>query len=158
MSWDFVRFHEILFQRDAESFSFVSWKTKKFYSKKKKFKPLSISKQKSFVYCLNFPKGFVPYYLLFIFFFVRDRLCERLREGQRKFCGNIIEHCSLAGKQKFMNFETWSSFDTCWQTSVLIKPSGIQEIKINSSEIYWNECLEIVLLHMVSGLWSSGEI
>ena len=33
MSWNFVRFHEILFQTDAESFSFLSWKTKKFYSK-----------------------------------------------------------------------------------------------------------------------------
>ena len=32
MSWMFVRFHEILFQTDAESFSFLSWKTKKFYS------------------------------------------------------------------------------------------------------------------------------
>ena len=31
MSWNFVRFHEILFQTDAESFSFLSWKTKKFY-------------------------------------------------------------------------------------------------------------------------------
>ena len=32
MSWNFVRFHEILFQTDAESFSFLSWKTKKFYT------------------------------------------------------------------------------------------------------------------------------
>ena len=32
MSWNFVRFHKILFQTDAESFSFLSWKTKKFYS------------------------------------------------------------------------------------------------------------------------------
>ena len=32
LSWDFVRFHKILFQTDAESFSFLSWKTKKFYS------------------------------------------------------------------------------------------------------------------------------
>ena len=32
MSWmssNFVRFHEMLFQTDAESFSFLSWKTKK---------------------------------------------------------------------------------------------------------------------------------
>ena len=35
MSWNFVRFHEILFQTDAESFSILSWKTKKFYSLKK---------------------------------------------------------------------------------------------------------------------------
>ena len=56
MSWNFVRFHEIQFQTDAESFSFLSWKTKKFYSylKKNFFKPLSISKQKSFVYWHNF--------------------------------------------------------------------------------------------------------
>ena len=32
LSWNFVRFHEIHFQTDAESFSFLSWKTKKFYS------------------------------------------------------------------------------------------------------------------------------
>ena len=32
MSWNFARFYEILFQTDAESFSFLSWKTKKFYS------------------------------------------------------------------------------------------------------------------------------
>ena len=54
MSWNFVRFHEIQFQIDAESFSFLSWKTKMFYSKKKFFRPLSISKQKSFVYWPNF--------------------------------------------------------------------------------------------------------
>ena len=30
MSWSFERFHEILFQTDAESFSFLSWK-QKFY-------------------------------------------------------------------------------------------------------------------------------
>ena len=54
-----MRFHEIQFQINTESFSFLSLKTKKFYTKKKKkIKPLSISKQKSFVYCLNFPKGF----------------------------------------------------------------------------------------------------
>ena len=55
MIWNFVRFHEIHFQTDAESFSFLSWKTKKFYSLKKWFfKPFSISKHKSFVYQPNF--------------------------------------------------------------------------------------------------------
>ena len=34
LSWNFVRFDEILFQTDAKSFSFLSWKTKKFYSQK----------------------------------------------------------------------------------------------------------------------------
>ena len=29
MSWNFVRFQEILFQTDAEEFSFLSWQTKK---------------------------------------------------------------------------------------------------------------------------------
>ena len=29
LSWNFVRFHEILFQTDVESFSFLPWKTKK---------------------------------------------------------------------------------------------------------------------------------
>ena len=33
MSWNFVRF-EIQFQTDAKTFSILSWKTKKFYSKK----------------------------------------------------------------------------------------------------------------------------
>ena len=47
LSWNLARFHEIKFQTEPESFSFLSWK-----------KPLSISKQKSFVYCLNFPEGF----------------------------------------------------------------------------------------------------
>ena len=32
LSWNFVRFHKILIQTDAKSFSFQSWKTKKFYS------------------------------------------------------------------------------------------------------------------------------
>ena len=30
-SWDFVRFHDILFQTDAKNFSSLSWKTKKLY-------------------------------------------------------------------------------------------------------------------------------
>ena len=38
LSWNFVRF----FQTNSESFSFLYWKTKKFYSKNK-LKPLSIS-------------------------------------------------------------------------------------------------------------------
>ena len=53
-----LRFHEILFQTDSESFSLLSWKTKKFYSWKKNSKPFSKSKQKSFVYWRNFPEGF----------------------------------------------------------------------------------------------------
>ena len=36
MSWNFVRF-KINFWIDAESFSFLSWKTKKFHSEKKYF-------------------------------------------------------------------------------------------------------------------------
>ena len=55
LSWNFVRFLEILFQTDAESFSFLSWKTKKvLFLKKNFFKPFSISKQKSFVHWPNF--------------------------------------------------------------------------------------------------------
>ena len=45
---------KILLQTDVESFSFLSWKKKVLFLKKKKFKPLSKSKQKSFVYRLNF--------------------------------------------------------------------------------------------------------
>ena len=37
MSWYFVRCHKIIFQTDAESFSFLSWKAKKFYSWNKYF-------------------------------------------------------------------------------------------------------------------------
>ena len=32
LSWNFARFHEIQFQTEPKSFSFLSWKTKKFYS------------------------------------------------------------------------------------------------------------------------------
>ena len=34
MSWNFVRFHKILNKTDAENYKFLSWQTKKFYSKK----------------------------------------------------------------------------------------------------------------------------
>ena len=55
LSWNFGRFCEILFQTDAESFSFLSWNTKKvLFLKKIFFKPFSISKQKRFVYWPNF--------------------------------------------------------------------------------------------------------
>ena len=37
MSWKFVRFHEFKFQTEPESFSFLSWKTKKFIPKKNIF-------------------------------------------------------------------------------------------------------------------------
>ena len=37
LSWNFVRFHKILFQTDAESFSSLSWKTKTKYSWEKYF-------------------------------------------------------------------------------------------------------------------------
>ena len=43
--------------------AFYLKKQKSFIPKKKIFKPLSISKQKSFVYRLNFPEGFA--YALF---------------------------------------------------------------------------------------------
>ena len=40
MSWHFVRFQEIEFQTDAESFSFLSWERKKvLFLKKRFFKP-----------------------------------------------------------------------------------------------------------------------
>ena len=37
ISWNFVKFHYILFQTDAESFSFLSWKAKMFYIFLKKY-------------------------------------------------------------------------------------------------------------------------
>ena len=55
LKWNYARFHEILFLTNAESFSFLSWKTKKvLFLKKTFFKPFSISKQKSFVHWPNF--------------------------------------------------------------------------------------------------------
>ena len=32
LSWNFLRFHKILFQTDAKNFSFISWKREKMYS------------------------------------------------------------------------------------------------------------------------------
>ena len=32
INWNFVRFHEIINQRDTKNFRFLSWQTKKFYS------------------------------------------------------------------------------------------------------------------------------
>ena len=81
LSWNFARFHEILFQTDYESFSFLSWKTKKFYSKKKFFlSRCQNQNKKSFVYWLNFPEGFEMSSLktkwLKNFTFFADELCS----------------------------------------------------------------------------------
>ena len=64
MCWNFVRFHEIYFQTDSESFSFLSWKTKKFYSKKKYIYISALFSKhtkiipKDGASRLNFPEGF----------------------------------------------------------------------------------------------------
>ena len=58
-SWNFVRFNEIINQRDAKNVRFLSWQTKKFYS----WKILSVpcTMDSSFFslqmapWCLNFP-------------------------------------------------------------------------------------------------------
>ena len=58
MSWNFVRFHEIINQRDANNFWFLCWETKKFHSK-----PLSVPytmdssffSQQMAPWCSNFP-------------------------------------------------------------------------------------------------------
>ena len=50
--------HKILFSNRYWKFQFSILKNKKVLYIKKKIKLLSISKQKSFVYCLNFPEGF----------------------------------------------------------------------------------------------------
>ena len=44
LSWNFVRFHEILHHTDAKNVSFLSWQTKKFYSWKI-YEQVSKSKQ-----------------------------------------------------------------------------------------------------------------
>ena len=56
MSWNFVRFHEIWFQTEPESFSFLSWKTKKNLSRTAKIDP------KDGVSRLNFPECFAEKY------------------------------------------------------------------------------------------------
>ena len=57
MSWNFVRFHELNFELNLKVSAFYLEKQKNFITKKN-FKPSSISKQKSFVYWLNFSEGF----------------------------------------------------------------------------------------------------
>ena len=53
--WGFTKFY---FQPFLNISAFYLEKQKSFIPKKKILKPLSISKQKSFVYCLNFLEGF----------------------------------------------------------------------------------------------------
>ena len=63
MSWNFVKFHEIQFQTEPESFSFLSWKTKFFYSLKNGFLSRTTKiDPKDGVSRLNFPEGFAPYW------------------------------------------------------------------------------------------------
>ena len=47
LSWNFVRFHEIPFQKVSESFTLLSWKTKKVLVSKKKFLSCVIIKTKN---------------------------------------------------------------------------------------------------------------
>ena len=95
LSWNFARFHKIQFQTEPESFSFLSWKTKKFYSWKNKFfKRLSISKQKSFVYWLNFPEGFG--FRKHIQILLQWTLFQTINSKDRRWCGiSIFEIFSL---------------------------------------------------------------
>ena len=59
MSWTFVRFHEIWFQTEPESFSFLSWKTKKDLFLKKLFLSRTAKiDPKDGISRLNFPEGF----------------------------------------------------------------------------------------------------
>ena len=53
--WGFMKF---FFQKMLKISDFYLEKQKSFIPKRMFFKPLSISKQKSFVYWLNFPEGF----------------------------------------------------------------------------------------------------
>ena len=55
--WNFVRFHEILFETDSESFSFLSWKTKV------KFRPREF--QQMALAVPNFSEGFAFHHLVF---------------------------------------------------------------------------------------------
>ena len=52
-------FTKFNFKLNLKVSAFYLEKRKSFIPIKKRFKPLSISKQKSFVYWLNFPEGFV---------------------------------------------------------------------------------------------------
>ena len=63
LSWYFVRFQEILFQTDSESFSFLSWKPKKFYCWKKKFLSRFQFKNKKALFTgAIFPKFFIFFF------------------------------------------------------------------------------------------------
>ena len=61
MRWNIVRFHEILFQTDAESFSFLSWKKKKLFVKKKNFGRCQYQNKKALFTDSIFREGFGPY-------------------------------------------------------------------------------------------------
>ena len=61
-----MRFHEILFQTDAEVSAFYFEEQKIFIPKKIFFKPLSISKQKSFVTDPIISEGFGFYHHMFL--------------------------------------------------------------------------------------------
>ena len=62
LSWNFVRFQEIHFQIDAKSFSFLSWKIRKFYSKKIFFDRCQYQNKKALFTDSIFRKGFDLYH------------------------------------------------------------------------------------------------
>ena len=114
LSWNFARFHEIQFQTEPESFSLLSWKTKKFYSKKNFFGPLSISKQKSFVYWLNFPKGFVKTYTK-----LRDQTSTLLQSDFAKKVCLLYLGCITLARPLKRTLSALSSQSTYLRTKVL---------------------------------------
>ena len=76
LSWNFARFHEIQFQTEPKSFL---KNKKKYIPTNKIFKPLSISKQKSFVHYLNFPEGFdFAYHVRCNFLIIKQPLLHSL--------------------------------------------------------------------------------
>ena len=118
MSWNFVRFHEILFQSDAESFSFQSWKTKKIFLKDI-CKSLSISKQKSFVYWPNFQWRFWGWPVRPAFYFdqyytilVKEPFFFQVRPFSKLFFR--YEQCKWIWNSKM--FCEKNIFQTFWKT------------------------------------------
>ena len=59
LSWNFARFHKIQFQTEPESFSFLSWKTKKKYSCKKTLNRCQFENKKALFTVSIFPKVLV---------------------------------------------------------------------------------------------------
>ena len=112
--WNFERFHENIFQTDAESFSFLSWKTGKFFTKNIFLKPLSISKQKSFVYRPKFQWRFQSQLakLQLSFAEIVRLKTENCRQSE---LSRDAQHLVLVCQNDLTNQHGWTTFMNFWQ-------------------------------------------